>query len=221
MRSARRGFRPALAVAAGALVVTAIAVPARDARADEVLPTGKGITGGALMGAESVTIVASIAGLRTGWVYGVAAAVGAAGGGVGGYFVEQGSTDGVAPTAMLAGGLALIIPALVLYLNGTRYQPEEGAAEDRVPAGPPAEPGVPGAGVTTAPPSPAAPPPPHRPHPRCRSRFSMFVREPLSSACPFLSCAERLPWQRSGYMAHAVRENFVCRFFMSSSDRPY
>jgi hypothetical protein len=163
MRSARRGFRPALAVAAGALVATMIAAPARDARADEVSPTGKGITGGALMGAESVTIVASIAGLRTGWVYGVAAALGAAGGGIGGYFVEQGSTDGVAPTAMLAGGLALIIPAVVLYLNGTRYQPEEGAAEDHTPAGPPAEPGVPGAGVTTAPPSPAAPPPPPPP----------------------------------------------------------
>jgi hypothetical protein len=152
-----------------AILATFVTGPIRDARADEVSPNGKGITGGALMGAESVTIVASLAGLHTGWVYGVAAAAGAAGGGIGGYFVEQGSSDGVAPTAMLAGGLALIIPAVVLYLNGTRYQPEEGAAEDRTPTGPAAEPGVPGAGVTTAPPpssvapAPVAAPPPSKP----------------------------------------------------------
>jgi hypothetical protein len=156
-------------MSAVAMVATMVAGPIRDAHADEVSSTGKGITGGALMGAESVTIVSSLAGLHTGWVYGVAAAAGAAAGGVGGYFVEQGSTDGMAPTLMLAGGLALIIPAVVLYLNGTRYQPEEGAAEDRTPMGPPAEPGVPGAGLTTAPPSspvapaPVAEPPPAKP----------------------------------------------------------
>ena len=170
MLSSKRGLWPSPVAIASALLMTMAAASARDAHADEVSPTGKGITGGALMGAESVTIVASLAGLHTGWVYGVAAAVGAGAGGVGGYFVEQGSADGVAPTAMLAGGLALIIPAVVLYLNGTRYQPEEGAAEDRAPVGPPAEPGVPGAGVTTAPPTPSDAPaplvaPPSRPSP--------------------------------------------------------
>jgi len=158
MRCTLRGFRPALTMMSGVLFVTFAMGSVRGAYADEVSPTGKGLVGGALMGAESVTIVASIAGLRTPWVYGVASLAGAAAGGVGGYFVEKGSSDGTAPTYMLAGGLALIIPAVVLYLNGTRYQPEEGAAEDRTPTGPAAEPGVPGAGVTTAPPAPPAAP---------------------------------------------------------------
>jgi hypothetical protein len=143
---------------AGTFLAVIATSSVREAHADEVSPSGKGIAGGVLMGAESVTIVASIAGLRTPWVYGVAAVAGAAAGGVGGYYVEQGSSDGTVPMYMLAGGLALLIPAVVLYLNGTRYQPEEGAAEDRAPAGPAAEPGVPGAGVTTAPPSSAPAP---------------------------------------------------------------
>jgi hypothetical protein len=62
---------------------------------------------------------------------------------------------------MLAGGLALVIPAVVLTLNATRYQPEEGATEDRTP-GPMAEPGAPGSNSITGTPSgaPAPPPPP-------------------------------------------------------------
>src|SRR5207249_3746279 len=78
------------------------------------------------------------------------------------YFVEKGSTDGKAPTYMLAGGLALIIPALVLMLNATRYMPAEGAVEDNAPTAPAAEPGVPG-GSVMGPPDVAAPPPPPAP----------------------------------------------------------
>jgi hypothetical protein len=151
--------------------VAVLAAPLREAHADNISPTGKGITGGALLGAEVVTIVESLVGVRAGWAYGVGALVGAAGGGVGGYFVEKGSDDGKAPMYMLAGGLALVIPAIVLTLNATRYMPEEGATEDRAPTAPAAEPGVPGGSVTGAPPdTPAsppttAPPPPTRPPP--------------------------------------------------------
>ncbi len=164
-------FRP-FVIAAAALVGTTGLT--RSARADEVSSTGKGIAGGALLGAEAVTIVESLADVRPGWAYAVGALVGAGGGGVGGYFVEQGSSDGRAPSYMLAGGLALVIPALVLTLNATRYRPEEGATEDRAPVGPAAEPGVPGAGIIAAPPpaapasQPAAvptPPPPPGPSP--------------------------------------------------------
>jgi len=164
-------FRPFVIAAAALLGTTGLTRPAH---ADEVSSTGKGIAGGALLGAEAVTIVESLAEVRPGWAYAVGALVGAGGGGVGGYFVEQGSSDGRAPSYMLAGGLALVIPALVLTLNATRYRPEEGATEDRVPVGPAAEPGVPGAGVVAAPPpaapasQPAAlpsPPPPPGPSP--------------------------------------------------------
>jgi hypothetical protein len=139
---------PASFIAAAALVSVTL-LPGRDARADEVSPTAKGVVGGALLGAEVVTIVEGIADVRSGWAYGIGAVVGAAGGGIGGYFVEQNSSNGRVPTYMLAGGLALIIPALVLTLNGTRYRPQEGATEDNVPpsGGAPAEPGAPGGGI--------------------------------------------------------------------------
>src|SRR3974390_480039 len=80
-----------------AFVATALIAPERHARADDVSPTGKGIAGGVLLGAEVVTITESLVGVRAGWAYGVGALVGAAGGGVGGYFVEKGSSGGKAP----------------------------------------------------------------------------------------------------------------------------
>jgi hypothetical protein len=155
----------ATAAVVGGVVLTAGASPAL---ADEVSPTGKGITGGALLGAEVVTIVESIIGVRNGWAYIGGAAAGAIGGGIGGYFIEQGSSDGRVPVYMLAGGLALVIPAVVLTLNATRYMPDETATEDKgaPPAdAPPADPGRAGGsavgpgGGASAPPPPVAPPP--------------------------------------------------------------
>jgi hypothetical protein len=154
-----------------------IAGPSRDARADNVSPTGKGIAGGALLGGEVVTITEAIIGVRVGWAYLVGGLAGAAAGGVGGYFVEHNTSNGQVPMYMLAGGLALVIPAIVLSLDATRYRPEEGATEDRTPVGPPAEPGVPGGSISSpsaapapttgpaaapsaAPSTPPAPPPP-------------------------------------------------------------
>lgn len=167
MRSKSLDRCAALGMAA-VLGVSVVALP-REARADdEVSSTGSAVTGiggGALLGGEVVWIVEGIAGVRSGWAYLIGGVLGAAGGGAGGYFVEKGSSDGKAPTYMLAGGLGLIIPAVVLMLNGTRYQPEEGATEDRPPAGPPAEPGVPGNSITGAPGTTATPPSPPAPAP--------------------------------------------------------
>jgi hypothetical protein len=158
-------FRPVAALAIAVFATAVVTAPARPARADNVSPTGKGIAGGALLGGEVVTMVESIAGVRSGWAYGVGALVGAGGGGVGGYFVEKGSGDGKAPMYMLAGGLFLLIPAVVLTLNATRYLPDEGATEDRAPTYPAAEPGVPGEGVTVPPGGAAAPATPAPPAP--------------------------------------------------------
>jgi hypothetical protein len=153
----RRLFRPAVLVTAAAFG-GAVLAPIHDARADDVSPKGKGIAGGALLGAEVVTIVESFIGVRSGWAYAIGALVGAGGGAAGGYVVEHGNTDGKVPTYMLAGGLALIIPALVLTLNATRYMPEEGATEDRAPIAPAAEPGAPGGTISGVPGSVPAPP---------------------------------------------------------------
>jgi hypothetical protein len=119
-----------------------------DARADEVSPNGKGIVGGALLGAEVVTITEALAGAKPGWAYWLGAGVGAVGGGVAGYFVEQQVSDARIPVLMLAGGISLAIPALVLSLNATRYQPVESGSEDQAPtSGPTPEPGAVGGSV--------------------------------------------------------------------------
>jgi hypothetical protein len=136
-------FATAAIVGASSLVVHAPVAHA--AEPGEVSPKGKGIVGGALLGGEVVTIVEAIAGVKPTWAYLVGAGVGAIGGGIGGYFVEQGSTDGRVPVYMLAGGLGLLIPALVLSLNATRYMPSEDATEDRAPTNAPiADPGAAG-----------------------------------------------------------------------------
>jgi hypothetical protein len=187
----RTTLRPAIAATAAVFGAVTLAAPIREARADEVSSTAKGITGGALLGAEAVTIVESLAGVHAGWAYGVGALVGAAGGGVGGFFVEQGSSDGRVPTYMLAGGLALIIPAIVLTLNATRFMPEEGASEDRAPTAPAAEPGTPGGSVTGAPPDVAAPPPPPPPETAPAPTPAPSPTPPQSRAKPPASEANR------------------------------
>jgi hypothetical protein len=206
--------RPGAASLAVAALLGAIAVsaPAREARADEVSPDGKGIVGGALLGAEVVTITEALAGARPGWAYAVGAIVGAGGGGVAGHFIEQDSTDGKVPMYMLAGGLALIIPAVVLTLNATRYQPEEGAAEDNSPAPPPADPGTVGGSIVGPPPamapSPVAPLPPAPPSstPPPQSLFdvhegSMRLGVPVPDVRPVFSLA-----QQRQYGTHAETE---------------
>ena len=131
----RKTLRPAVLATAALFGATTLATPLREARADGT-SIGKGVVGGSLAGADVVTIVESLAGVHAGWAYAVGAIVGAGGGGVGGYFIGNGSDDGKAPTYLLAAGMALIIPAIVLTLNGTRYIPEEGATEDRAPTAP-------------------------------------------------------------------------------------
>ncbi|MSP23742.1 MAG: hypothetical protein EXR75_00975 [Myxococcales bacterium] len=129
--------------------------------------TGKGITGGALLGAELVILPLGIAGVEPWWAYALGGGLGAAGGAVGGYYAEQTAT--AEPSMyMLAGGLALAIPAVVVMLNATAYQVEvedgeadvtvegvgAGAAGESVPegaSGPASTPGVTDPAATPAP----------------------------------------------------------------------
>jgi len=145
------------ALAAGTVLLGSPSV----AQAEDVSPTGKGIVGGAFLGAEVVVFIEAIAGVRSGTAYLLGAGGGAIAGGVGGFFIEQSVSDGRVPAYMLAGGLALIIPALVVTLDQTRYLPTEGAREDRpVTNLPPSDPGKPGGGaVIGAEPQAPAPPP--------------------------------------------------------------
>ena len=129
--------------ALAALVAGVVSVP-RTAHAEPVTPTAKGAVGGGLLGAEIVVFGEALVGVhKTAW-YLIGAGVGAAGGAVGGYFIEQSVSDGRIPAYILAGGLAALIPAVVVALDATRYLPNEGAREDKPVVSPPSDPGKPG-----------------------------------------------------------------------------
>lgn len=146
---------------AGAAILSSSA----PAQAEEpgISATGKGITGGALLGGELVMSIEAIAGAKPAWAYLLGGVAGAAAGGVGGYFVEQGS-DPKPSYYLLAGGMALIIPTTVAILQSTSYKPPADYQEDKPgkasspdleaprPAAAPSAPADPGA-------PPAAPPP--------------------------------------------------------------
>lgn len=111
-----------------------------EARAEgPVVGDGKGIVGGALLGAEVVTIPMGLAGVEPWWPYVVFGGVGAVGGALGGFAVEQAGPPAEAPLYMLAGGLALVIPALVVSLNATTFTDYEDESDPSVeqPSGPP------------------------------------------------------------------------------------
>ena len=121
----------------------------------EASPTGKGIVGGALLGAELVMASEAAFKVQPTWAYIVGGLAGGAAGGVGGYFVEQ-QGDARAPMLMLAGGLAFAIPTVVAVLSATAYEPPLSYLQDQAPADEPlAEPPAP----TEATPPPAAPAP--------------------------------------------------------------
>ncbi len=149
----------AFALAAFASSAVCLGTP-RTAHAEDVSPDVKGIVGGALLGAEVVVFAEALIGVRSGAAYALGAGGGAVAGGVGGYFVEQSVSDGRIPAYMLAGGLVLVIPALVVALDQTRFLPAEGARGDRpTPNMPAADPGTPGGSAVITEQAPAAPKP--------------------------------------------------------------
>lgn len=148
---------------------------AQSANVNVVTPTAKGIIGCALLGAETVTLIQAAAGARPRWAYIVFPLLGAAAGGVGGYFLEDAAAGGTdtALTAVSVGslvlGLGLVVPSVIAYVSATNYHPEtDQPAEDAAPAngpidessGPPAEggaaPATTGGGGGTTAPAPAA-----------------------------------------------------------------
>jgi hypothetical protein len=151
-------------VTTAAFGVATLTAYARPAHADEIQGTPKAIIGGAFLGAEVVAIPMGIAGVRAGWAYAVFPGLGAIGGGIGGYFMDQAydtaKTNAYGSAFMLAGGMALIIPTIVLILNATRYHPNPEATEDKAPTGPPADVGKPGASIVVSPGGSSAAPAP-------------------------------------------------------------
>ncbi|HET9929214.1 MAG TPA: hypothetical protein VFQ35_00940 [Polyangiaceae bacterium] len=127
------------------------------AKAEEASPNGKGIAGGALLGAELVMDVEAALKVKSPWAYLGGGLAGAAAGGVGGYFVEQSVDSARIPMLMLAGGITLAIPTTVAVLSASAYEPPATYVIDQQPAD---EPVADPARATTPAPAPAAPTPP-------------------------------------------------------------
>ncbi|MBI2395231.1 MAG: hypothetical protein HYV09_37020 [Deltaproteobacteria bacterium] len=166
MRSARTAAKPsllhkplgvALALALGAAVCTS---SGGASAASDVSNTGKGIAGGALLGGEVGFLGLAAAGAQKGWLYYTIPPLLAIGGGVGGYYIEKDAAPEV-PLYMLAGGMALVIPTIVVTLSATTYRPgsEDSTPSDATPADGTATVTVGGStGESTGTGSPSAPP---------------------------------------------------------------
>lgn len=85
--------------------------------------TGVGVSGGVIVGAELVAAVEAIIGVEKLWPYLVFPAIGGAGGGVGGYYLENASPEGA--VALLVSGLALVVPTLIGVTAARAYDPEK------------------------------------------------------------------------------------------------
>jgi hypothetical protein len=102
-----------------------------DSTKTEVKPDFKGVFGLGLIGAELGFAIPAIAGMDDWWPYVVFPTVGAAGGGVAGYFLlEEGKGNTEVAVAMLVVGMALVIPTAVLTLALTAYDPDDDIEEE-------------------------------------------------------------------------------------------
>jgi hypothetical protein len=103
----------------------------RDARADTTNRV-KGITGGALVGAEVALATEAALGVEPAWMYLVGGAAGAGVGALGGYFVGGGSSP--EPSSfLLAGGIALVIPTMIAVVAATSFDPPDHYQRDVAP----------------------------------------------------------------------------------------
>ncbi len=134
----RSGKTKAVGFAVGLALVAAIGTTSSNApAAPEVSKTGKGIAGGALLGGEVGYLGLAAFGAKQSWLYYTVPPLLAIGGGVGGYFIEQSSgVSTEVPLFMLAGGMALVIPTVVITLSATTYRPgnEDFTPADATPA---------------------------------------------------------------------------------------
>lgn len=87
----------------------------------------KGAVGLGLVGAELGAVIPAIAGVDATWAYIVFPVVGAAGGGLAGYFVLDRADKVELSVVALTAGMALILPALIATLQLTSYDDDDQA----------------------------------------------------------------------------------------------
>jgi len=139
----------------GLVALWLLAAPAgvhAQAQPSPVKPDYKATVGLGLVGAELGFVLPAAAGLDQTWAFIVFPILGAGGGGAAGYFlIEKGTDSSELSVAMLATGMALIIPSMILTLQWTAYDPDDEIIDAR--AAPPAFVQVTERGVGLGPPS--------------------------------------------------------------------
>jgi uncharacterized membrane protein YuzA (DUF378 family) len=87
----------------------------------------KGAVGLGLVGAELGAVIPAIAGVQATWAYIVFPVVGAAGGGLAGYFALDRTDKVELSVVALTAGMALVLPALIATLQLTSYDDDDQA----------------------------------------------------------------------------------------------
>src|SRR5688572_25077802 len=100
-------------------VVASVAIPSgafaqEKAKPEAIEATPKGKIGMGLLGAELGVVIPAIIGVDAAWAYIVFPILGAGGGAVAGHFLLDEKNHAEAAVAVMAAGLTLIIPTLVL-----------------------------------------------------------------------------------------------------------
>ena len=167
-----RRFTWSLAFAAALFVAIPAALPAMASAQTVPAPVQitsgyKGVIGLGLFGAELGFSIPALAGMDQTWAYIVFPIVGAGAGATAGYFLLEGGSSEL-NVAVLAIGMALVIPAMVITLSATAYDPNDEAdavEEDAAAAEGPVQAedyevgGGEGGATDAATPAPAATPP--------------------------------------------------------------
>lgn len=118
----------ALAVALTGAALDPATASAQDPVAEtsnEVSAIPKGTVGLGLLGAELGMAIPALAGLTDWYWYVLFPALGAAGGAVGGWYATDKPGRSNVAVGLLAAGMALLIPTLVLTAWKTSYQPDD------------------------------------------------------------------------------------------------
>jgi hypothetical protein len=111
-----------------------IGLTAFSASAEEPVPTGQGIAGGALVGAEVTVLTQALVGVEPTWAYLLGGTLSAAAGGYAGYVLERDADPDVSAW-LLGGGLAFLIPTVIWVGNAreTKRPVDRGAQQASVP----------------------------------------------------------------------------------------